>query len=586
MTIYFAMVDKTDSTFSATFARNDEFVRSFTVTQQEGDFCGLTVVIERPSAALLDASRKQWAWLSLGEGSTLTPLFFGRIVGVPSELQDDFVTVEFIAKPSNYEAAKLAVAAGLRVAPFWDYAFIDPQMWEDADAVLEGRTDAWHIDRVTNAVTVSSIIQGEDGTLSITPDLIPEDGLSLSPSDAPLRKVRLEMRAMWTQAYKGEMDITRDILAAFEAAGSEPGFVTSYTGSGLYNAWPEDGEGIGNVYEFGPQIIEVVDGGALKKKYKAVSVKYDTAPTSKDEKVADRPFKATFRRWGFAINSSVRYDVSIDRTEDISFDVFADVQSLVNDQDDEQSEIITLSSGNIGAEVGVGSAVEVPIGDVARAQFFATERGMAAIEFGLAHARALLLRRARAVEIKVRVPFETAILASCRKSATVSHPGLPGGSATGKIIAYSFGISGDSGLADGEIVIACMAGLDSSLVALAGTPTYAEADVFGPDVQEYTGRTILAPDISLTYAPPACPPLAPSSVGLTSVEVINGEAAQAALLNERFIDVSAAADALNAIKTQVRLRMTPLDTSPRETRYYDSDVFLAVPVGIDLGESA
>lgn len=583
-TYFFALVDKTDSTFDAAFARHDEIMRGFSVSQAEGDFCGLSVFIEKPSQALLDPARPQWAWLSMQEGTAITPLFFGRVVGVPADLQKDFVTIEFLAKPSDFEAQKQALAATLKVAPYWDYAFIDPQRWDDADAALEGRTDVWHVDRVTNDVSTTSIITGEDGTLDITSDLIPAEGFSLSYRDAPLRRVTLEMRAMWTQKFSGSLDITPDLLAAFKAAGSPTGFVTSYTGQGLYDDWPESGDRIGNVYEFGPQLIDVADGRGLPRKYKTVSVSYDRAPTSTETVTETRPMKVDFRRWGFTIQSFVNYDVEIDRTEDISFAVLADVQGVVNDDDDPQSDIITMSSGNMGILVGPESAQELPIGDVARDTFFPSARGLAAIEFGLTHARALLLRRARAVEIKVAVPLAVAMEATCRKSATVYHPGLPGGVATGKIVAYEFGVDGDSGAETGGITIACMAGRDSTLVAEDGTPTYAEADYVGADYQVFTGRTVVASPISMSYALPASDVIAPATVGLTSVTVTNGETAQTAVLGSRYIDISAACDALNTACTKVDLVMTPLDTSPRETTYYQTDVALSVPRGVDLGE--
>jgi hypothetical protein len=582
-TYYLALVEPTDTTFSGAFERHDETVFSFTVSQDEGDFCSLSVVIENPSQALLNPSRNQWAWLSMREDSTLTALFHGRIVGVPADLQDDLVEVEFLAKPIDFEDQKRAVAAGLRVAPFFDYAFIDPQMWEDPDTTLEGRTDVWHISRTTNAVTVSSILDGEDGTLDITADLIPQDGFSLSYNDAPLRKVNLEMRAMWTQQIAGVIDIKPNLLAAFQAAGSPAGYVTSYTGQGLYDDWPMEGDSLGNVYEFGPQTINVADGKALGKSSKTVNVKYDRAPTTKDETSAQRKMKVSFRRWGFRISSLVNYAANIDRTEDITFTVYADVQDMVNGTDDEQSETITLSSGALGALTGIGSDAEIPIVDPARDQFWPTARGLQAIEFGLTHARALLLRRARAAEITVTVPLSTAIAATCRKSATVHHPELPGGEATGKIINCSFGVDGSSGDESGEITIACLVGQDTALSAVEGSPDWVSADYVGADYQNFTGRIAYESGINMAYALPSSSGASPAVVGLQSVTVAGGETAQEAALDARFIDIDAAVDALNAVFTEVDLQMIPLDTSPRELRYNDSTVNLSIPAGINLG---
>lgn len=585
MAYYLALVDKTDTTFSDAFARQDENMRSFSVTHDEGDFCSLSVVIEKPSAALLDPSRDQWVWLSMGNGTGNTPLFFGRIVGLPANIQNEFVTVEFIAKPVDFGARKNVVAATLRVHPFWDYAFIDPQMWDDADATLEARTQVWHIDRVTHTVTASSIVAGEETALNITSDLIPADGFDLSYREAPLRKVNLEIRAMWTQQKKGSINLKPALLKAFENAGSPAGFVTSYTGAGLYNTWPMEDNEIGQVYKFGPQKIDVADGLAIKRKFKKVKVKFESAPSKGADQAVPKPGNVYFRRWAFTIESSMKYDVAIDRTEDISFDVYADVQSMINDIDDEQSEIITISSGNIGIEVGPPGDKELPIGNVSRDAYFPTPRGRKSIEYGLCHARALLMRRARAAEVTVRVPFTTAILASCRKSANVYHPDLPGGVANGKIISYQFGVDGDSGEETGLIKIACMVGRASSFSSISGTPVYAEADYVGSDYQVFVGARFVEGTTGMLYDPPHSDTIQPAIVGVQSVTVNNGETFQRDEMKKRYLDVAAACDFLNSIYTEVDLRMIPIDTSPRELKYDDSDVDLPIPKGIDLGEA-
>ena len=577
-TYYFALVPKTATTFSSAYARQDENVFSFTVSQGEGDFCSLSVTIEKPSQSLLDPARPQWVWLSMND-TVVTPLFFGRVIGIPAEIQADLVTIEFLAKPADFDNAKRARAAALKLAPYWDDAFIDPQMADDPDTVMEARTEVWDIDRVTHQLTNTSIIQGEDGTIALTGADIPFDGFSLSYTEAPLRKVQLEMRAMWTQQMYGTIDVTPNLLAAFEAAGSPAGFVTSYTGTGLYDDWPREDDAIGNVYSFGPQVIEVADGKALKIRYKAVSCQY----ARKSADAAQKPdnLKVYFRRWGFRIDSKVKYEVEIDRTEDIRFNVIADIQDIVNDANDQPAEVITLSSGNIG--VPVGPAKEIPIGDVRRDSYFSSSRGARSIEYGLAHARALLMRRARAVEIKLTVPFDVAVVANCRKSASVIHPGLPGETAIGKIVAYAFGVDGSDGAQFGSITIACMAGKNTSVITNPGNPTWASAEYVGADYQLFEGRTMTALDDTVIYQPPHAPIAEPVVLGVLSCAVRFGEDAQVDVLSKGYVDIDAACDALNAKYTKVDLKMIPVDTEPRSNTYDTTDVMLAVGQGIDLG---
>lgn len=606
-TFYLALVNSTDGlftdgTFDPAFARHDEHVRSFTVAQSEGGFASLTVVIERPSQSLLDPARPQWAWLSFDDGSGVTPLFNGRVIGIPDNIQNEFYTVEFNAKPANFDEQKRLLAATLKVAPYWDYAFIDPQSYDDPDAVLEARTDAWHIDRVTLDVTTSSIIAGEDTLLAVPASAIPHDGFSLSYGDAPLRKVQLEMRAMWTQILDGEVDLTADILAAFGDR-----FVKSYTGQGLYNAWPVEGDAMGNagIWTFGPQVINVADGKSVQKSRKRVYVQYERAPNDELSSgffgfpiansisigglfAQQASVAVDFRLWAFSLSSSAKYHVELSRIEDIQINVVADVQDVVNSEADETAEVLQFSSGAIGITVGEDAGLEVPISDLSRSEYFSIARGHQSIEFGLAHARSLLARRARSARITCRVPFDVAIEASLRKSATVTHPGLPGGQATGKIVAYEFGVDGGNGVEGGSITIACMVGKNSTIVIDAGTPTYAAAEYVGSDYQAFDGREILTIDGEMKYRAPVNLTPSGATFEVVSCTVTNGYSYQADQANvlsrdHGFLDVAAACDAVNSIATQVDLVMSDVDLSARYARYQDSQVFLVIPKGIDLG---
>ena len=76
---------------------------------------------------------------------------FAHVIGLPVNLTQRFVTLEFLARPKDYKNLKAELASTLKVHPFYDPAYIDPQMVGDADTVLEARTIEWHIDPVTHA---------------------------------------------------------------------------------------------------------------------------------------------------------------------------------------------------------------------------------------------------------------------------------------------------------------------------------------------------------------------------------------------------------------------------------------------------
>jgi hypothetical protein len=115
----FVWADPAETTFvEATHAREDEDVFAFELTQSEGDFAQLSVTLRNPRAGFLRPDRKQWAWLSARmPDSSIIPLFFGRLIGVPSNVFGELVTIEFVARPADFLARKTALADALRVLP-------------------------------------------------------------------------------------------------------------------------------------------------------------------------------------------------------------------------------------------------------------------------------------------------------------------------------------------------------------------------------------------------------------------------------------------------------------------------------------
>ena len=103
---YWAWVDEDETTFTTDHVREDEAVFGFVVSQSEGEFAGLTLELKNPRVGLLSPGRKVWGWLSWDNGSEIVPLFFGRLIGIPSDIHLEVVTLEFTARPKDYESQK------------------------------------------------------------------------------------------------------------------------------------------------------------------------------------------------------------------------------------------------------------------------------------------------------------------------------------------------------------------------------------------------------------------------------------------------------------------------------------------------
>ena len=228
---YFAWADKKEAFDPALHARIDEDIFKFDVEHSEGDFATLTAIVRNPRIGLLAPSRRVWAWLSWQNGAELVPLFYGRLVGVPTDINQELVTLVFTARPADFVSLKEAKAETLKERPFYDPIWIDPDSLDDPDTVLEARSALWSIDRVTHAVDISDVLVGEDGIEDFCAGEVPYDWVEINLGETPLRSVSVDATVNWTQSATGTLSYAID--------------VATYTGQSLISEWPAEGASLG-----------------------------------------------------------------------------------------------------------------------------------------------------------------------------------------------------------------------------------------------------------------------------------------------------------------------------------------------------
>jgi hypothetical protein len=544
MTFSFAWVDEGDSFTS----RNDEDVFAFDLSHLEGEFATLTIELRNPRVGLLAAGRMRWCWF----GHDGMPLFKGRLTALPADIREDVVTLNFVARSSDFATRKRAVADTMRVFPYYDPLWVAEEARDDPDIVLEARPELWHTDRVTHAVTSSSLIEGEDGTIDLGGDVF-HDGISIAFKGAPLRKVRIEATCRWTQLAAGEVDISKRIRKLFAS-----GRVQSLTSKGLLDDWPEEGDGIGAGWTFGP-----------------CSCKGDANPLSMQSVL-------TFTRSGrwirfFIIellqSTTLAYDASRTLVERIRFDVTCDTQEIMSAQDDAEAVMITLQTEDMDKPVDPGGVT--PIGDPRRRAFFPTDRGVQSISYLVALARAELLARARAVEISFETSFQHGLGLSGRKNVRIADPRLPGGEALGKVAGYSLILNGDTGKALSRIVMACTIGKGGSLAPQAGGLVYAE-DYVGSGYQQTVSGQIGFEAGDVIYGNPVI-----ETDGYDGVDLFNMTADtviedlslyndlddQRAIVTMIWPNINDVVAALARAPTQIDMTLVPLTGGPFQTDY-------------------
>lgn len=582
---YFAWANSGEA-FSAAHHVFDENVFSLAVGHAEGEFASAQVTLQNPRVGLLNGSRKQWAWISVDTGMSagVVPLLYGRIVGLPSRLEGEFVDLEFLARPPTYETLKAALAISLKVAPYYDALWIAPDRRDDPDAVLEFYPGRWHIDRATHAVTLSDINAGEDGVLDFTDNVI-EGSLDVTVRQTPLRKVQVEAQVSWDQIATGSVDISGKLVEAAAAAGTTTkNAVSSMTGDGLAKDWPAEGDRIGYGWTVGQASVVHMDGTVVTPDYTTV---YTPAGNLQLLEVNLRP------------HLEIDYDVSRRRVERVSFTLDADMQAVLTDPGDDEIMLLTLSSADAGAPIDPATTADpdgtLPIGDTRRRAFLPTDRGRQSLEALIAYARTRLLTRARAVDVRFVVPFDDGLTLSCRHNGRLVHPDLPGGEATGKVTAYELRIDGNTGEALCEITISCTVGEGNMVSAVDGVPDYVEDGYVEDDYQTFTGRLVMPIAGAVTYADySATQPdddgidffALDADTAIDSLSIINGVDTQKAVLDAFLYDAAAAVEAINKVYTEFDIDLVPLTGGPFETDYAITVSDLMVPKTIDLEAAA
>lgn len=256
-------------------------VAAWAISHDEGDFATLEITVANPRVGLL--SGELWATFSYNG----TTLFYGRLVGVPDDMQANAVKLVFIAEPDTFDADKEALAATLRTGPEWDPVWIAPDQRANPEAVLEARPYRWHIDRVTHALTISHIINGEAGNVAIDPDVVAYDSLVITPGETPVDTITCKADVNWQQKANSEFSLRGRLRKAFKDAhsfDSATSYITTYTGPGLISNWPKMGQSFGGGWKVTRSILlqSEDDTRVLSVRMRTGGFKSDSQPPAFD----------------------------------------------------------------------------------------------------------------------------------------------------------------------------------------------------------------------------------------------------------------------------------------------------------------
>lgn len=521
---FFAWVDPNTPFDPDVHNVEDEDVFSFTLSQAEGDFAALEVIIKNPRVGLLKAGRKVWAWFSMDTGVEIKPLFLGRVVGLPTNLFETIVTLEFTARPTDFVVQKETLAETLKVLPYYDSAFINPDSWDDPDTVLEGRTVHWHIDPVTHVVSVSDVIVPEDGTIDLDDTEVIRDSLDLTLEQVPLSSCTVTGMIPWSQAASGVVDLT-PLLGQFrDPDGTRDLCLTSFTMDGLIGSWPKDGDPLGEGWSAinssivdvsmtagrpfltegpNPKISFIFDVSNLPPMTQG-SLTFPIKVTGEYHSgTGDAGFNFEYElvgaQLGYARASLMaQYDRAVEYGQVVQFTLTCDMQKIITLASEDQVLLLNISANKVTDVTADGS---IPLPDARARDYINTARGRQSVEHLILVARANLIIRSRAVKISFEVAdFVAGLDFTLRKGAFIHDPRLPGGTAGGKVVAYSFSLDGDSGEPKAVITMGSTIGYGNSHTPETSDPTWVEDGWVEDGWQYRVHGTTLLPTSDIQYS--------------------------------------------------------------------------------------
>jgi hypothetical protein len=531
MPFYFAWCGPGEA-FSGAHLREDELILSFDIAHLEGQIPTLDIEVKNPHVGLLAPGRLQWAWFSYFDGVTYTPLFYGRLIALPSNLLGEVVTLKFISRPTNFMAQKQSWAESLKVSPYYDPIWINQSMLDDPDTILESYSASWHVDRFAQGVTVSDITFGEDGTEEFMPEDSFYDSVSISFAQTTQNQVIFDGKIDWTQEEVGVVALP-------------PTSITAANSAQIASDFPKAGQTLADGVTVASSSVDITNGSVggtpaapqeYHHQYKNYEAKHSDGDvltynfsqtgwligtivnltgggTSGDAQhgiAAEHHYSADYMGVmdvgngspNVQTNMSVRYEMQRGRTEILKFIMVSELQSIITTPDDAPFNPIKISMQ--GSDVNLALAGQPPpLGYSGRSTFIPTDRGMQSMLYPMLVGRAHLMQSARAVKVSFDCTFERTFNLSCRKNALLHDSRLPGGQVIGKITEYHIKGSGDSGDLIGTVQLESTIGTGDQIFISEGNPTYVADGYAAVGYQFYENADLSLPTSDMTIEMPA-----------------------------------------------------------------------------------
>lgn len=385
-------------------------------------------------------------------------LFIGRLLEIPKEITEEFITIRATALPENALDQEQELLCVLKDRDAYDTLFEARSLDISLRSILEKTPYVLHWDRIDHNASLAHYITGKQQK-TLSKDILKKD-ITVQLKTVPLHKLFVEMEVEWAQRATGVVDIFPHIAKHFEG-----GYINTLTGPDFLKRWWQAGETLGSI---GYRIV--------RSSLKPISV-----PTPHFSKRYTIPLKEKdpifLKHFWFKGELFLKWEYRQKRQESLYFVMETSSQGQNREEGDE--EILTIKHGNITANMytspwkegnsyKIGDEVlygEYAYGclqphtsqnsfyadiqywvrkglgrgaleDYGASSFFLTERGKRSFEHALYWARSYIIRRARCIEIAFQGSIQDLGHLSTADYLEIEDPTLPGGRSVGKVVYY------------------------------------------------------------------------------------------------------------------------------------------------------
>ncbi len=443
--------------------QEDPFLFSLDIVEEEGKAAQAFLTFQNIYGQKEDISwslpLKEEAYVYISaQGEECYLLFMGRLLEIPKEVTEEFITLRATALPEDAAEQEQEILLSLKEKDLYDPLFEARALENSLRNILEKTPFTLHWDRVTHKASLAHYVTGLHKK-SLSKNIFKKD-MTLSLKSVPIQKLSVEMEVEWIQRATGVVDIYPQIARHFER-----GYINTLTGPDFLKRWWQVGETLGSA---GYRIVR----SSLKP------IPMGNSDFSKRHVI---PLKGkdpiSLKHFWFRGELFLKWEYRQKRQERLHFLMKTSSQEKNREDGDEENLIIKL--GNITEEYSIApwkEGMSYKIGeeilhgeytyscihphiaqnsfyadiehwmkkglgrgalqDYGASSFFLTERGRRSFEHALYWAKSYLMRKARCMEITFQGSIQDLWHLSTADSVEIEDPMLPGEQCIGKVTQY------------------------------------------------------------------------------------------------------------------------------------------------------